>query len=96
MLPKPMPRNACIVQDREQELQTSPGGVRLSDWSYSVTPVVPGIGLESIFACRAISCPESCTPGPLHACVAPRTTTAPHEPIQGTVRSEQLSAVARH
>ena len=52
----------------------SPGGVRLSDWSYSVTPVVLGISLQSIIARKAILCPESCTPGPLHACVEPRTT----------------------
>ena len=45
----------------------SPGGVRLSDWSYSVTPVVLGIGLRSIIARKAITLPESCTPGPLHA-----------------------------
>ena len=81
MLRKPVPGNACVVQDCERELQTSPGGVRLSDWSYSVTPVVAGIGLRGITVREVILCPESCTPGPLHACVEPRTTTTPHEPI---------------
>ena len=78
-----MPENACVVQDCERELQTSAGGVRLSDWSYSVTPVVAGIGLRSIIDRKAITCPESCTPGPLYACVGPRITTALTSPYKG-------------